>query len=250
MKFVYLFLLFFVPQIFFAQILNVESLRRVTDTSGWSGNMGVQFSLKRNVNDFITLSSDLLIQYKMNKHLVLLKNDLAFQKIEGEDFDNSLVSHLRYNYKLTERTVWEVFIQGQYNKINLIDFRGLIGTGPRFKLSKSEKYKFYLGTLAMYEHEDIADNITPTQRNLRASAYLSFSLYPNEHVSLVSTTYYQPRVDKIGDYRISSESSLLVGLFSNFALKTTYIFIYDSFPAVGIPNSQYNFTTGITYSFD
>ena len=233
-----------------SQILNAESLRKVTDTSGYSGSISASIALKRNVNDFVTISSDIHLQYKMKDHLILFKNDVAFQKIEGQDFDNSLISHLRYNYRFHPRIAWEIFLQGQYNKINLIDFRGLVGTGPRFKLSQSEKYKFYLGTLMMYEHEKVTDGVTPTQKDFRASTYLSFSMYPTEHVTIVSTTYYQPRIDKFHDYRISSQSSLLVDLFKNFALKTSYTFTYDAFPAVGIPNSQYDFSTGLTYSFD
>ncbi len=198
----------------------------------------------------MTVSSGIHIQYKMKKHLVLFKNDVSFQKIEGENFDNSLVSHLRYNYRFHDRIAWEVFTQGQYNKVNLINFRGLLGTGPRVKLTNSENYKFYLGTLAMFEYEEVDDGVTPLQRNLRGSSYLSFSLYPTERISMVSTTYYQPLFKQFSDYRISSESSLLVEMFTNFALKTTYRFIYDAVPAVGIPNSQYEFTTGITYSFD
>jgi len=198
----------------------------------------------------VTVSSGIHIQYKMKKHLVLFKNDVSFQKIEGENFDNSLVSHLRYNYRFHDRIAWEVFTQGQYNKVNLINFRGLLGTGPRVKLTNSENYKFYLGTLAMFEYEEVDDGVTPLQRNLRGSSYLSFSLYPTERISMVSTTYYQPLFKQFSDYRISSESSLLVEMFTNFALKTTYRFIYDAVPAVGIPNSQYEFTTGITYSFD
>ena len=198
----------------------------------------------------MTVSSGIHIQYKMKKHLVLFKNDVSFQKIEGENFDNSLVSHLRYNYRFHDRIAWEVFTQGQYNKVNLINFRGLLGTGPRIKLTNSENYKFYLGTLAMFEYEEVDDGVTPLQRNLRGSSYLSFSLYPTERISMVSTTYYQPLFKQFIDYRISSESSLLVEMFTNFALKTTYRFIYDAVPAVGIPNSQYEFTTGITYSFD
>ena len=232
------------------QILNAESLRKVTDTSGFSGSMSASFAVKRNVNDFLTIGSDIHIQYKMKDHLVLFKNDVAFQKIEGENFDNSLISHIRYNYRFHPRMAWEIFLQGQYNKVNLIDFRGLVGTGPRIKLTTSEKYKFYLGLLAMYEHENVIDGVTPTQKDFRASTYLSFSLYPSDHVTIISTTYYQPRIDKFHDYRISSMSSLVVDLFKNFALKTSYTFTYDAFPAIGIPNSQYDLSTGITYSFD
>ncbi len=233
-----------------SQILNVESLRKVTDTSGWSGAASVNFSLKRNVNEFLVLGGNVHVQYKMGRHLTLFKGDVAFQKIESENFDNSMVSHLRHNYKVWERVVWETFVQGQYNKISLINFRGLFGLGPRFKLSASDNYRFYLGTLAMYEYEEVADGVTPLQENIRGSAYLSFSLYPKESISIVSTTYYQPKLDGIHDYRISSDTSVLVGLFSNFALNISYTFVYDAYPAVGIQKSQYNFSTGLTYTFD
>ncbi|MBT8262986.1 MAG: DUF481 domain-containing protein [Bacteroidia bacterium] len=250
MRHVFLVFLLLISTTVSSQILNAESLRKVTDTSGYSGSLSASIALKRNVNDFVTISSDIHIQYKMKDHLILFKNEVAFQKIEGQDFDNSLISHIRYNYRFHPRIAWEIFLQGQYNKINLIDFRGLVGTGPRFKLTQSEKYKFYLGTLVMYEHEKVTDGVTPTQKDFRGSTYLSFSMYPTEHITIISTTYYQPRIDKFNDYRISSQSSLLVGLFKNFALKTSYTFTYDTFPAVGIPNSQYDFSTGLTYSFD
>ena len=233
-----------------AQILNAESLRKVTDTSGWSGSMSANFALKRNVNDFLEFGSDIHIQYKMSKHLVLLKNDIKFQKIEGNKFENSGITHIRHNYRFAPRVAWEVFVQGQYNKVNLVKFRALLGTGPRFKITHSEKYKFYLGVLTMLEYEEVTDGVTPLQRDLRGSSYLSFSLYPSEHVTIISTTYYQPLLRAVHDYRISSQSSLIVGLFSNFSLKTSYTFIYDVFPALGIPNSQYNLSTGVAYSFD
>ncbi|MDC8002988.1 DUF481 domain-containing protein [Aureisphaera galaxeae] len=243
-----LFLVLSLPS--YGQILNAESLRKVTDTSGWSGSASAHFALKRNVNDFVILGSDVHVQYKMKEHLFIFKNDINFQKIEGNKFENSGITHLRHNNRFHDRIAWEIFAQGQYNKVSLIDFRGLLGTGPRFKLTTSENYKFYLGTLIMYEHEETADNFTPLQRDLRGSCYLSFSLYPTERISLVSTTYYQPLLKEVSDYRLSSQSSLAVELFGGFDLKLTYTFVYDAVPALGIPNSQYDFRTGISYSFN
>ena len=185
----------------------------------------------------------------MNKHLILFKNSVYFQKIEDENFTNSGVSHVRYNYRFHKRMAWEFFVQGQYNKVSLIDFRGLIGTGPRFKLSTSENYKFYLGTLVIYEQEELSDG-SDIQRNLRGSTYLSFSLYPTDRLTIVSTTYYQPRFSDLGDFRLSSQSSLAIDLIKNLSLSINYNFIYDETPALGIPNSQYSFTTGLAYSFD
>jgi hypothetical protein len=186
----------------------------------------------------------------MNKHLVLLKNDIQFQNIEGNKFENSGITHLRYNYRFHPRIAWEIFAQAQYNKVSKIEFRGLMGTGPRFKLTSSEKYKFYFGTHIMYEQEELSDGVTPLQRDFRSSSYLSLSLYPTKTITFVSTTYFQPKLNDFGDYRFTSQSSLVIDLINNLAFSTTYTFSYDETPAIGIPNSQYNFESGFVYSFD
>lgn len=232
-----------------SQILNAESLRKVTDTSGFTGSASLDFSLKKDANEYFGFKTNIHLQYKMNKHLVLLKNDIEFQKIEGNKFANSGISHLRYNYKIFPKIRWEVFVQGQYNKVSKINFRGLIGTGPRFKLSDSEAYNFYLGTLVMYEQEELDDDITSIQRDMRGSGYLSLTLYPTDNITIISTTYYQPKLSAFKDYRISSQSSLLIKMFENFAFKTSYNYIFDQYPAVGIPKTQYNFSSGVVYTF-
>src|SRR5690554_1682438 len=243
------FFIFFLSFQASSQILNAESLRKVTDTSGFTGSASLDFSIKKDLNEYFGFRTNVHLQYKMNDHLVLLKNDIEFQRIEGNKFANSGISHLRYNYKIFPRIRWEVFTQAQYNKVSKINFRGLLGTGPRFKLSNSDRYNINLGTLIMYEQEELDDEITPLLRDIRGSAYFSFSLYPKDNISIISTTYYQPRLDHFKDYRVSSQTSLLIKMFKNLAFKTTYTFIYDEFPAVGIPTSQYNFSSGIAYTF-
>ncbi|PQB03528.1 DUF481 domain-containing protein [Aureitalea marina] len=233
-----------------AQILNVENLRKVTDTAGFSGYIGLEFSLVRNVNEFFGISNDLLVQYKKGNHLALLRNNVNFLKIDGEDFANNGITHLRYNYKFRPMIRWEFFAQAQYNRVALIDFRGLLGTGPRFKLSEKEKYKIYIGTLVMYEYEELSDGTGDIFRDVRGSAYLSISLYPNDRMSFVSTTYYQPLFRKLNDYRISSDSTFSLDIIDKLLLSITYRFFYDPFPAQDIPTSQYRFSTGLTYTFD
>ena len=248
---------YYIAIIFFAftinassQILNAESLRKVTDTSGFTGSVSLDFSIKRDVNDYFEFGSTSHFQYKMNRNLVIWKNDIELKNIEGNKFENAGITHLRYNYRFHPRIAWEVFTQAQYNKVSKIDFRGLVGMGPRFKLTTSENYKFYLGTHIMLEQEELDDGVTPVQRDFRGTSYLSFSMYPTPTITITSTTYYQPKLRKIADYRISSQTSLLIVLFKNFAFKTSYTFIYDQYPAIGIPNSQYNLTSGVVYSFN
>lgn len=240
----------FFPIFSFSQIINVESLRKVTDTSGWTGNTSLNFSLTKNTNTLIRLNNNIHLQYKMNKHLVLFVNNLVFERAGGQSFVNQGSQHFRYNYKILDYFVWEAFVQSQYNSIAKIKFRGLAGSGPRFKLIGFEQYRMYLGTLLMYEHEEINEENLIINRDWRASTYLSLSFYPTDNITFVSTTYYQPLLSQFYDYRIASENSFVLGVLEKLSLKITYTLTFDATPATDVPDTFYNLSTGLMYAFD
>ncbi|MFT5848398.1 MAG: hypothetical protein ACJARX_001033 [Psychroserpens sp.] len=246
-----LFLVFFLSLTGFSQVVNIETLRKASDTTKWSGSVGLYVSLIKNKNDIFRIANKAHVQYKDEKNLWLFVNDLNFEKVEGNSLVNRGTQHLRYNRKLSERIKWEAFGQVQYDAISQIDFRGLVGTGPRFKLSKNEDYLFYLGTLIMYEYEKASNVVSDRiQKDVRGSAYLSFSLYPTEKISIISTSYYQPKLDGFSDYRFSSNTSLLFEIFKDFAFKTNFNYFHDAVPVSSdIPKTQFELTNGLIYSF-
>src|SRR5690606_3065101 len=124
-------LLIFFPCMGISQIINVESLRRVTDTTGWHGTTSLDFSLTRNTNDLFRFGNHTHIQYKIPRQLFLLVGNVTFERSAEQNFVNQGSVHFRHNYKITGRFVWEAFTQAQYNSVAKINFRGLIGTGPR-----------------------------------------------------------------------------------------------------------------------
>jgi Protein of unknown function, DUF481 len=233
-----------------AQIVNVESLRQVNDSSKWSGSASVDVALIENRRSIFRLTNRLRLQYNTDKNLYLFINDINLQKIDDNSLVNRGTQHIRYNRFLNANLKLEAFAQSQYDAISNIDFRGLIGIGLRKKLSKNDKLKFFLGSLIMFEYEEATINSINALRDFRNSTYLSFSLYPNDNISIVSTTYYQPLLKKFSDFRISNETSVAFKVFKNLSFKTSFIYNYDAKPIVGIPNTQYELTNGIVYSFD
>lgn len=233
-----------------AQVINVETLRKKTDSAKWTGSVSLDVSIIKNKNSIFKIANKADVQYNNRKELWLFVNDLKFEKAAGESFVNKGTQHLRYNYKITEAVKIEVFTQAQYDAISEIDFRGLLGAGPRFKLSSRENYRFYLGVLVMYEYEktsDIEEN--RIHKDVRASTYFSFSIYPTETIGIISTSYYQPRLDAIKDYRVSSTTSILFKIWENLAFKTNFTFNYDADPVITIPKAQYELTNGLLYTF-
>lgn len=241
----------FVYHLNYAQVVNAESLRRVSDTSKWSGYSNLSFDLTKNKNNIFNISNKIHAQYFYKKHLVLGINTIDYKTTNGKNLVNKSTQHLRYNYRFKQRLAWEVFAQSQYDKISAINFRGLIGTGPRFKLSKSDTYRFYTGIISMYEYEDTTElNTTITTTSIRNSSYISFSLFPKKNISIVSTTYYQPRYTLVKDYRISSDTSIALKVFKNLSFSVNFSYVFDAFPALNIPKEQYKLTNGLAYSFN
>ena len=234
----------------YAQIINVESLRRVSDSSKWSGSGSLDIGLIKNTNSIFRVTNRIRLQYNSHNNVYLFINDLNIQQIESNSFVNRGTQHLRYNRKLGERIKFEAFAQSQYDAISEIKFRGLLGIGPRFKLSKNNKFRYYLGTLLMYEHEEAVENTIDILRDFRGSIYFSCSLLPLENLSIVSTTYYQPLLSQFSDFRISNETSIAFRIVKNLAFKTTFIYNFDTDPIVNIPKTQYELTNGLIYSFD
>ncbi len=229
------------------QILNVESFRIKTDTTGWAGQLGLNFSLTKNTKSLTAISSNVHIQYKTMKSLYLIYGNYSLLISDNENLIDNSVFHIRYNYKIDKTWRWELFVQGQKNSISKIDFRGLVGSGVRIKLSDNEKYKYHLGSTVMFEHEIQSDRAVFDL--WRWSNYFSFSIKPNDSFSFVSTTYYQPAFENFGDYRISSQNNLITKITKNFAFNTGFNLNYDTSPVAGVPKLQYNLVSGILYKF-
>jgi len=102
--------------------------------------------------------------------------------------------------------------------------------------------------LTMYEIEK-ETGINALQKNVRLSSYASLSVYPNDRIEIISTTFYQPRVDKFNDYRILNQSTLKVKASKRLTLGISWNYLFDNFPATGIPKENYSLNTGLEYEF-
>ena len=245
-------IVFLIPIYIFGQggIFNPELLRQRT-TKKWTGSVSLNIGLVKNTNKIFWASNTDYLQYKDSINYWLVYSNISLQKLEGDPLVNSGIQHLRYNYTITEKTKLEAFVQAQYDAVSQIDFRGLVGLGPRFKLSKRDSiYRIYLGTLVMYEHEKSADIMgKKIHKDFRGSAYLSFSIYPIKTMTIASTTFYQPNLKAFGDYRLSNNTTLEFEILEKLSFTTSFNYNFDAYPVEGIPKAQYELTNGLKYDF-
>lgn len=233
----------------FAQLVNIEKARMQSDTTGWMGTAGAAVSLVKNVNKVVVADANVHLQYKSKRSLYLILGNYGFLKGAGNTLIDNSFLHLRYNYKINKIVRWEAFTQLQRNTITYISSRFLLGTGPRFKILSNKTIRVYAASLLMYEYEKETIQPKLSHRDVRSSSYLSFSLTPNPYLELVSTTFFQPRINDWNDFRILNQASLKAKAGKHLSLAINWNYLNDSKPVPGIPSVNYTFSTGVEYEF-
>ncbi|HNF30657.1 MAG TPA: DUF481 domain-containing protein [Chitinophagaceae bacterium] len=232
----------------FAQVINIENKRFLNDTNGWVGNIDFNFNVYNNTQQVLQFSNAARVQYQKNRSRFILLNDLNFIKAGNTDFANAGYQHFRYNYKVSKWLTMEAFTQTQYNPVLKLDFRYLLGAGPRLKLLKKENARIYLAALYMYEYDDIVDNAVNLYEH-RLSSYLTFSFALFKTLDLTSTTFYQPNIENTSDYRIANDSGLEIHINKHLNFKSTFNMLYDTKQPIGIPDLVYSFKNGLSIKF-
>ncbi len=233
----------------FAQVVNVESQRIQSDTTGWFGSAGTRFLFEKNAVKVINIGAVAHVEYKSPKSLYLFLINYNLLEGNGQTLTNNLFYHLRYNYKINEFLRWEAFTQLQQNNVTGIRLRWLAGTGPRFKLAGSKKISMYAGTAAMFEYEKEQTDPIVYHRDFRSSNYISLTYKPSENAQFIGTVFYQPLFSNLDDYRVLNELRIKLQFAKHFSFTTGWDYLYDSKPAANTPKQNYSISNGIEFSF-
>lgn len=248
MRLLLLFLLFFGNHSY-GQIVNIENQRLAAKKEGFSGILDVNFDFTVNSKSLIQVGTKLRLIHKKNNHYWLLLSDQSLVKSSNESFINNGFEHIRYNYMLKDsgRVTYEIYQQGQFNKIQRINMRLLLGTGFRFLLVDKKNYALNIGTGFMGEYEEITDEIA--SYDILSANYISFDGQFTENIGLNTITYVQPKLVDFGNYRLSNETSLRFKFNKFLTFKITYALTHDSRNIEGVRKTNYTFKNSLSFNF-
>lgn len=250
----FLFLLF--PCLAQSQIVNIEDRRSQNrDTILWLGNLNLGFNLVQNGTAIFTLNGGINAEHIHHRHIFLSFTRFNLVRAGEQDFVNDGFQHLRYNYEIKSRITWEVFTQAQYNERIKLRLRTLLASGVRISLlPRTSRQRAYWGTSYMHEYneekkeEDGVGHIV-YRRDHRWSNYVSFRFKLGGNTVLANTSYYQPLFDNFADLRLSSQTSLQIGITKKLKFNTLFSIIYDSRVPEEVSNTIYKWTNGLRLEF-
>jgi putative salt-induced outer membrane protein YdiY len=235
-------------------IVNVENMRVGTPEPGYSGNIDLSIS----GNNGNTNTSDVALDGRLEHYRDKVTDFVVVSYDYGESNNqrnaNSSFAHGRHIVQYRPRRAWEAYVQAERDEFTRLSFRGLLGAGLRFTLAEQpDRIGLYLGAGGYYTRETLEyrPGLTDdgTDNYGRASFYLSYKHKVNPQVSVISTTYYQPRLGDSGDFRALEQASLGVKMNDHLSLKLSLDVRHDSRPPQTVKKTDVSYHTGLSYQF-
>ena len=226
---------------------------------GFGGSIAVSAKIRRGNTDLTQVSGSGTIGYRSGPHLFFITSSGDFgAKGDEAPFTFKDLVHSRYRYAVNDWLLVEGFGQQQFDEVRRLTNRLLAGGGPVFRHAFTDEFVADFGTSVMYVHEEEKnenDEGVPDDA-LRLSTYLQFRWQLDGHLTLTSTTFYQPRLGEgasgqsFDDYRILSENSLITKVNSWLAVKTALLVSHDSDPpSVDVETTDTSLDLSLVFKF-
>ena len=166
---------------------------------------------------------------------------------------NKSFIHYRYIYKLNNSVGWELFGQLETNEFTRLSYRGLLGSGIRYSVANSEKHRAFLGAGGFYSKEEI--EFTPgltddgVEEITRANFYFLSKYKITPVISFSNVIYYQPRFNRLSDYRALLETKLDIKIHKDLSFRLSLDVEHDSEPSQTIKSTDISYMTGLVFKF-
>lgn len=211
------------------------------DLSGVTGNSDISsISLGGRVQWNDVSTRFFVLKYNHAKSLGVKSTDKTFL-------------HYRYIDKIKQNITWESFFQVENDKFKYLTLRTLLGGGYRFKISSENKTTYLRSGLGIFysneELNDVATAVTDTDEVVRVNLYFTYQYKIKKNINFLSTTYYQPVLDDLSDYRALEQLSFEFNLSQELLYFMTIDFNFDSKPFSGLEKSDTSYKSGIKYRF-
>ncbi len=215
-------------------IVDIASVDFGEKEKGFSGSVHGSFQKSRGNTNKDEAEYGGRIQYDTNKTVTWLQGSVENDKVNSISNADNAFAHLRHIHQIYNPSwAMEFYTQIKQDKFKSLQDRTVFGMGPRYKIADSPTYgKLFMGLSAMEERIRYTDEqIDPTERNYRASSYLSYKVSINNNLEFSCLGYYQPKIDNGSDYLTSWSTELTMHLTQVLDLSYQLEFDHDSQPA-------------------
>lgn len=236
-------------------IVNLEDLHLSEPKKGLSGNTSLGISGAEGNSEYIDAEWKAKIQSTHESATRYALLQYAYGESFKEENRNSAFIHLRNIQNISVRQSWEIFAQAEQNKFARLKLRALVGGGLRWDVGSDKNIReTFLGAGGFYSHESINAELNASDAGkenlIRGNFYLVYKKKINSDTLLFSTTYYQPSVSDIKDFRLLEVAGLKVALQGSLSIVLNLELSHDNRPPQFVDKTDLNYKTELVYQFN
>lgn len=246
-----------------AQVLNIDreiendtTFRRIRASFNFTFSNDKQ---KRNLLDFANASE--VDYFLKNKYLFifLAQTELSLNGIQA--LENNGFFQLRFRDNDSRKVAPDIFTQYQWNGVQGMQHRSLLGTNLRFRWLEKRQSDLYTAIGVFYESEKWnpflssfafqADSLNIVNRNLfRLNTSAKFALKISKNIDFAGTTFVQFPINKFfTSPRWFFDSNLFFTVNKHLGFTIHYDHNFDTYRPLPIDEYYYTITTGIQLKF-
>jgi len=235
-------------------IVNMEDVHLKSNKQGITGNTSLTFSGAKGNSDYFSLDWKSRLQVKDTTYTRYAQLQYSYGESFSKENHNSAFVHLRNIQHISALTSWELFAQAEQNRFSRLKLRALLGSGVRWDLSAGDSQRqLYFGTGAFYTYESIdfkeQTDDAGKERNFRGNFYLLMQQALTDNTYIQSTTYFQPAIDNLKDYRLLEVFGLKIDLNKALSISMDLELSHDNRPPQLVEKSDISYKSGIVYQF-
>jgi len=232
-------------------IVNIEDRRDEGDADGTFRTARLSISGDSGNTDRSDIGAGLRLFRRKQGSEALLLTDYAYGESRGIKNRNRSFLHLRYGSTFRPATMVEGFAQAEQDDFARLRFRGLVGAGLRF-LSRGDTTRASLGVGAFHSWERLTDTV-PGERSdeqlWRANLYFSIDHKLKTGLVLHSSTYLQPRIGPVTDFRVLEQFACSVPVTESIGLRLSLDILHDSRPPRTVERTDVHYRTTLEVRF-
>lgn len=230
-------------------IVNIEDQRN--DGDGTTGTARVSISGDSGNSDRSDVGLGFrLFRREQGTESLLLAN-YAYGESQGVKNSNRSFVHVRHGTTVRPGTMVEGFAQAERDDFARLAFRGLVGAGLRFPM-QNETFRASLGVGAFHSWERLTDGLPNERRDerlWRANLYFSIDRKLDTGLHLHSSTYLQPRIGSMNDFRVLEQLALSVPVTDAVGLRLSLDVLHDRRPPLTVERTDLHYRTTLEMRF-
>ncbi len=217
----------------------------------WNGGLDFGYSLTtgNTRTNNLALGSNLSRTTRRDKTTLYAAYINAKNKTKGvtETTANAIRGGGRYEIGLTSRLSAFGFADFEYNQIQLLDLRSVLGGGLAYYAVKNERTQLQVFGGGSWNRENFATGLRRNSGEVLLGEDLTVKL--SDRVLFRERLQFFPNMTDRGEYRVTFDSSLSTKLTSWLSWNVTASNRYLSNPVPGAKNNDLLLTTGVGVAF-